>query len=193
MGVITKIVSLFGVHAIAAFGLGLRIEMFVMSLIWSFSSVLTPFVGQNWGAKLLDRINRGIQSGYVLSLIWGAAIFLVFLIFSKQLISIFNINESVIDMGSMFLIITSVCYGFKGIGLLSSAVCSAIKRPFSATSLSLLQMVILKIPFALIGSRLFGLKGIFVGIAFADFISSLISIVRVKSILKISKMQGILT
>jgi putative MATE family efflux protein len=187
IGIITKIISLYGIPAIAAYGVGLRIELLAMTLIWTLSSVLAPFIGQNWGAKLLDRIHLGIKFSNIFSIIWGVVVFFIFLIFSSSLISLFNPDETVVNIGAIFLIIISTCYGFKGIVLLSSSVCSAIKRPFSAAILSLLQLIILRIPFVLIGSYLFGLKGIFVGIACSDFISAIISIVRVKTIMEISK------
>jgi putative MATE family efflux protein len=189
LGIITKIISIYGIQAIAAYGVGLRIEMLAMTLIWTLSAVLGPFVGQNFGAKLMSRINRAIQFSYVFSLFWGVFVFLIFLIFSSPLISLFNSNENVINIGSTFLVTVSFCYGFKGVVLLSSSACSAIKRPFSAASFTLMQMIILKTPFALMGSYFFGLKGLFIGIAFADFVSSIISMARVRSIMVVSKKQ----
>ena len=189
IGIITKIIATYGIKAIAAYGVGMRIEMLAMTLSWTIASALGPFVGQNWGAKLLDRIHLGIQFSNLFAMLWGAFVFLVFLIFAAPLIALFNSDKTVIDIGSTFLITISICYGFKGIVLLSSSVCSALKRPFSATSLTLLQRVVLLIPFALLGSYLFGLKGLFIGIAIADFISAVVSIIRIRVIMSIAKEQ----
>ena len=54
LGYINKLVSSHGSEAVAAFGVGLRIESLATVGIIAISSSLTPFIGQNLGANKLD-------------------------------------------------------------------------------------------------------------------------------------------
>jgi putative MATE family efflux protein len=56
--VIMWMVSGFGQSAVAAVGAGLRVERFAMMVVIALASVMVPFVGQNWGAGLFDRVRR---------------------------------------------------------------------------------------------------------------------------------------
>ena len=71
LGYINKIVSSHGSEAVAAFGVGLRIESLATVGIIAISSSLTPFIGQNFGANKHYRIITAINYSVVLSGIWG--------------------------------------------------------------------------------------------------------------------------
>ncbi|MBU1366333.1 MAG: MATE family efflux transporter [Candidatus Omnitrophica bacterium] len=61
VAVIMRLVAGFGAAAVAAFGVAIKIEMFVFILIMALATALTPFVGQNWGAKKFSRVKEAVK------------------------------------------------------------------------------------------------------------------------------------
>jgi len=72
--VITRLLSHFGNEAVAAAGAASRIEMFAFMVPMTLGVSLVPFVGQNFGARRLDRVGEGIRFAYRFSLFYGLAI-----------------------------------------------------------------------------------------------------------------------
>ena len=97
MGVITRLVSTYGVEAVAALGVSIRIEMFALTVIMALGSVMTPFVGQNWGAGKLDRVRLGVRLSRRFAMVWGLGMFILFILLSRPIAGLFNDNPKVIS------------------------------------------------------------------------------------------------
>lgn len=184
MGIITKIVATFGASSVAAMGVANRLEMFALSPIMALSAVMIPFIGQNDGAGKMERIEKGINFSYKISLIGGLISFLVFLFFGKQLTSIFDDNPEVTILAAKYLLIASISYGFLGISWIGASSFSALKKPLNSIALNFIRMIILYLPLAYFGSKIFGLTGIFFGAAISSFIAGTLSFLWIKNIIR---------
>ncbi len=183
---LTKLISLHGENAIAALGVANRIEMIALAPLMALGSVLVPFTGQNLGAKKIDRILTGISFSNLFSIIFGAGIFFIFLVFHNELALLFVDNADVVAIVGSYLIIVSIGFGFRGISGISSSTFSALNKPISAASINMLRLFLLFIPLTLLGSKLWGLTGIFAAIAVATTLSGLIAMTWIKwSVVKI--------
>ncbi|MBT6340895.1 MAG: MATE family efflux transporter [Desulfobacula sp.] len=171
IAIITMLVADYGKNAVAAFGITSRLEMFSLVIVMALSTVIAPFTGQNYGAKKYKRIIKGIQLSTNFSIIYGLVVMFFFILFSKKIASIFTDNQEVVQHAQFFLIILSVSYGANGIIKIATSVFNAINKPLFSTILILFQMVILLIPMAFLGSKLYGLKGIFIACTLAHIIS----------------------
>jgi putative MATE family efflux protein len=165
IGVVTRIVSAYGKEAVAGYGVSSRIEFFALTVIAALSSVLGPFIGQNWGARKHDRVKKGIKYTEYFSLIWGAAVFLILLFMAAPIASIFNSNTSVVETIVLYLRIVSIGYGLQGIIMLTGSAMNVLNRPIHAAGIRIIQMFILYIPLALLGAYFFGLVGVFIALA----------------------------
>ena len=80
---------------------------------------------------------------------------------------IFNDNPKVISATIRYLMIVPIGFGFQGILLISANTLNVLQKPLHAAAVTAIQMFAFYIPAAHIGSHLFGLTGVFAGIAFA--------------------------
>lgn len=167
MGIITTLVSGYGPSAVAAFGTASRLDMFALTVVIALSTVLAPFVGQNWGAGKYDRVETAVTYSYWFVLAWGLSLFLLLMIVAMPVASLFTDAPEVIAIIVLYLSIVPLGYGFHGVVQLSNSVLNVLRRPFYAAALSIIQMFVLYIPLAYLGSALFGLTGIFGGAAIA--------------------------
>lgn len=167
MAVITALISRFGPEAVAAYGVVSRIEFFALATVNALSSVIGPFIGQNWGARLFERVKNGYRSGEKLAAAVGVFSAAVLFLLSRPIGSLFSDNPRIIDYISLFLKIAPLAYGFQGIMLITGSALNAINRPLQASSLMVLEMFILYIPLSMLLAPWLGAAGIFVALTLA--------------------------
>jgi len=174
-GFITKLVAVYGITAVAAYGVASRIDAFALIVVGALSSVLSPFVGQNLGARRLDRLRTAVTHSQRFAFLWGLGIFLLLAFLKGPLARLFNDDPQVIDTITVYLGIVPLAYGLLGVMQLSNTTLNVLGKPLHATGVILLQMFALTIPLALLGSRYFGLIGIFAAAASANTIAGVTS------------------
>jgi len=185
MGVIYTLVASYGHEAVAAFGVGIRIEFFAMAVVLALSAVIGPFVGQNWGARRFDRVNQGVKYSNVFSLAWGVAMFTMLALAARPIASLFNDDPQVISIIMLYLWIVPIGYALFGVFLISTMILNVLNKPIPAAVLMVIQMFGLYIPLAYAGSYLFGLTGIFAAIVLAYSLSGIASYFVLKRMLAI--------
>ncbi|MFH1847033.1 MAG: MATE family efflux transporter [Candidatus Omnitrophota bacterium] len=175
MGIITRLIASYGPEAVAGFGVSTRIEFFALSVVFALATVIGPFVGQNWGAKQKSRIMRGIGFSKRFSIGWGIFMLVFLAVFARPVAAIFNNSPVVISTVVLYLRIVPVGYGLFGVLIIAASTLTVLRKPVLATGLMLLQMVVLYVPLAFLGSRFFGLAGIFAALVTAYLIAGVLS------------------
>ena len=179
-GIVTRLIAGYGAVHVAGFGVATRIEMFALTVVMALAVVLIPFVGQNVGAGRHRRIHRAVSYSQLFSLGWGVVLFAVFSLLGRPIASIFNKNPDVIGTAALYVGIVSLSYAAYGIIELNASTFNGLKKPLPAAALSLIRMFALYVPLAFLGSQLLGLKGIFGGIAIANFGTAAVSTLWVR-------------
>lgn len=167
-GIITRMISKYGTNAVAAFGVGSRIEPLAMIITMALASVMAPFIGQNWGAQKYHRARDGIQISMRFIIFYQIIMALILFLAAKPIAVLFNKNPSVISIIVDFLWILPLSYGFQSIFILVTYALNAINKPLLAAMLTVLRLFGLFIPLAYVGSYLYQIKGLFIGCSFAN-------------------------
>ena len=183
MAVITRMISEYGEEAVAALGVGGRLEALSLVGLWGLSMAITPFVGQNFGAGNYDRIRAALRFGSKFSLIWGGIAFAVLCLGAGIIAPIFNDDKTVITAVVLFLQIIPISYGMYGIATLINSMFNALGKPLQASVVIILHLFVFVLPLAYLGSKVYGLKGIFIGIAVGNAAVGVIAYLMVKKFL----------
>jgi putative MATE family efflux protein len=184
IGIITRMLSSYGPEAVASFGVSSRIEFFALTVVRALSVVLGPFVGQNWGARMFGRAQEGIKYSNQFSMLWGGALWALLALLARPIASVFNDNGEVIRGITHYLRIVPLGYGLQGILLLAASALNVLNKPIHASVLQVIQMFVIFVPLAFIGSRLLGVSGIFAALAFSYCISGVASHTLLQKIMK---------
>jgi len=174
MAVITRMVAGYGAAAVAALGVGTRVEMFLMAPLMALGAVMIPYTGQNLGAGRPDRVKSGLTFSFRFALVLGTSAFILLLLTGRWVGRIFNPDPEVVRIVGLYLVIVSAGYGLQGVLQLSANTFSALGKPYRSAALNLLRMFGLYIPLAMLGSRLFGLPGIFAGASLSAIIAGIL-------------------
>ncbi|MBU8922366.1 MAG: MATE family efflux transporter [Bacteroidales bacterium] len=172
-GVITGITAAYGTNAVAALGVAIRTEYFAFAVVMALSSVLAPFVGQNWGAGKFDRVKAGIKKSNRFAMVWGFGSLAVLALVARPVAGIFSSDPDVISNIVLYMRIVPLAYFLQMVLMLVTGTLNVLNKPFHAAAIGVGQVILLTIPLAFIGSAIFGLKGVFMGIAIAYLISGI--------------------
>ena len=114
--IIQSAINSLGTIVMAASGASFNIEIITYNILNSFSQACTTFVGQNYGAGDVKRCKRTMLLCLLEGAIALALAIALILPFGKQLLSVFNNDPQVIDVGYIRLVtlmtahIFSLCY-----------------------------------------------------------------------------------
>ena len=175
MAVITRLVAGFGAAAVAALGVGTRVEMFVFAPLMALGSVMVPYTGQNLGAGFPHRVKEGLWFAFRFSIILGAVAFVGLLFFGRAVGELFNPEHEVVRVVGLYLSIVSAGYGLQGILAISANAFSAMGKPYRSAAMNLFRMFVLYIPLGMLGSKFFGLPGLFAGAPISAVLSGILA------------------
>jgi len=173
--VLTRIAADLGDATVAAFGVGSRIESLAMIGSMALSSVIIPFIGQNYGAKNFDRIKTASRFVLRFALIWGVTAWAFLALFSGGIAWAFSDDPEIQDLIQQFFWIVPFGFGFHGISQLVSASCNALHRPFHSTTINIMRLFLFLIPLVYLGSQIWGTTGFFIGIALGNLATGTIA------------------
>ena len=173
--VMTILIAEEGHEAVAAYGVGSRVEGLLMIAPWALTAALTPFIGQNWGAHQVDRVAHAIKISNRFVFGWGTCAWLFLLVGGASMGALFTENAEVIEDVRDYLWIVPLSYGASGIVSVWSAAFNAMDRALRSTLLSATRSLVLAVPLAYLGVHIQGVRGIFVGIALASIITAVLA------------------
>lgn len=101
--IVTSKVDTFGKEFTAGFNVGNKLDTMAFLPMQSVASAITAFVGQNVGAKKLDRVRKGVQVTVIMAVVWCGIMALILIPFSAPLVGLFSPNAQVIAAGSVYL------------------------------------------------------------------------------------------
>ncbi|MGL4742552.1 MAG: MATE family efflux transporter [Sarcina sp.] len=99
----SRIVADWGAVAIAVQKIGIQIESISYMTAAGLQGAISVFVGQNYGAKKYHRIREGYKVALILTLIFGGAIGVIFMVIPRQIFSIFLDQPAALDIGVEYM------------------------------------------------------------------------------------------
>ena len=111
--VIQSAINSLGTVVMAASSAGFNIEILAYYILNSFSQACTTFVGQNFGAKQIDRCKKTLYLCLLEDTIASAAAVSLVLLFGRFLVSLFNRDPAVVEYGYMRLRVILPAYTFS--------------------------------------------------------------------------------
>jgi len=166
-----------GEMAVAAMGVINRTAMMLLMPIFGINQGAQPIIGYNYGAKKYDRVKRTLKLAAIAATLICIFGFIVSELFSHQIISLFNKDKELIEIGTRGIRIFMIMVPIVGIQIVITNYFQAVGKAAKAILLSLTRQVLFLIPLILILPVFFKLDGIWMAGPIADLSSSLLAII----------------
>jgi len=178
-GIITALLAPYGHEVVAGFGLGSRVESLAMVLFFALSAVMNPFAGQCAGAGRIGRVREAMRVVLWFCLGFGAFLGVGLYVGRYWIATRFTHDGAVIEAAAMYLAVVPLSYGPAGIIAIANAAFNGLNRPLSAVAVSVARTLVVNVPVAWAGGRLYGAFGVFLGIAVSNVVVGVVSFVWV--------------
>ena len=130
MVLLTGMVARFGPEAVAAYGVGSRLESIACLLVLSLSMTLPPFISQNWAAGQLARVRRAYRGAVQMVLGWQLLIYLLLVLLASSIAAAFSAAPQVQQLIRYYLWILPLGYGLQGVVILTNSAFNALRNNF---------------------------------------------------------------
>jgi Na+-driven multidrug efflux pump len=162
-----SIVNRFGTSTIAAYSVAGRIDSFAALPAMNFSMALSTFVGQNIGARRLDRVWQGLRFTLVMTSAVSIFVSVVAWLFGRELMRAFTADPEVIEIGYDYLVIVSSFYILFSAMFVTHGVLRGAGDTLVPMFITLISLWLLRIPASYFLSVRMGTDGIWWGIPIA--------------------------
>ncbi|MFH1006652.1 MAG: MATE family efflux transporter [Candidatus Latescibacterota bacterium] len=161
--ILTRLVTVYGTYAVAAYMISMRLQMMVMMPAFGLAGAVATLVGQNLGAGKPDRAARTAwitaAVGFAIMTVFGIA----YILFSRSIFGVFTDDPGVVHIGTQILQISAGFFGFIGIAIILSRALAGAGDTLSPMVITAIGLLVIRLALALLFSWKLGLVGIWLG------------------------------
>ncbi len=166
--------SVGGYVGVAVQGAGSQIESLSWIAAGGIGTALGAYIGQNYGAKQMQRAMKSFTAGMSIVCIYGALISVVFMLFGRSIFSIFMPgDEEVINYGGLYLFIFGISQVFLCAEIAAGGAFNGLGRSYYPAIVGI-TFNALRIPAALWLSSRMGLAGVWWAMCISTIIKGVV-------------------
>jgi len=159
----TAMVAGYGSVAVAAWGLGTRLEFFSIVVVLALTMSMPPMIGRMLGAGDIEQIRKLVRLAVRFVVVWQLAIGLIWLTASGLVAELFTSDREVQEILGGYLLRVPLSYSGLGVCMLMVSVCNALGLAMRALLVSTLRLFLCFLPLLWLGSQLNGIYGLMSG------------------------------
>ncbi|OXY83141.1 MATE family efflux transporter [Oceanimonas doudoroffii] len=171
----TAIVAVNGEDAVAAWGLGSRIELMSIIVVLALTMAMPPMIGRLRGSNDLEQIRLLVGKAVKFVVLWQLILAALLAALSAPLSRVLISDGATAAILAEYLWLVPISYGALGLCMIMVSVCNAMGKPRLALVISALRLLGCYLPLIWLGSELYGLRGLFFGATFGNVLAGLMS------------------
>ena len=160
-------INSFGSVIMAANIAVIKLDSFCTMPMMTFATAITVFVGQNVGAKRLDRVHDGVRVATTLSLGLSIVTSLMLVTCGSEMLRLFTQDAVIVSAGMDKIHILAPFYCFMGLWVVFSGVVRGSGESMAPMLIGVLCMFLVRVPLALLLPARIGANGIHWSLALA--------------------------
>ncbi len=162
--------------AISVYAVISSIMTFVIMPASGISQGIQPIIGNNFGSGNYKRVMSTFYKSTLLSVGFTCFIWLIVLLFPRQILASFGGTEEMFDIGIIGLRINFCITPVLGFVMLATTFFQSINRPVPSILITILRQIVFLIPFIYILPIFFKINGIFFAQPISDLIATVLSV-----------------
>jgi len=164
-----------GEAAVTVYGIISRMLMFALFPILGITHGFLPIAGYNIGAEKFNRVKEVISVAIKYAALLASIIFIIIVIFSKQIVSVFTNDITIIEQTPEAMIWVFAATPIIALQLIGAAYFQAAGKAIPALLLTLTKQGFFLIPLVLLLPKYLGIFGIWVAFPISDVLATLIT------------------
>lgn len=154
--------------AVSVFGVYYKLQSFVFMPVFGLNNGLIPILAFNYGAMSRKRMTDAMKYGIVIAVAIMLVGTLIFQLCPSLLLSFFNADESMYEIGIPALRILSICFVPAAFSIVMSAAFQATGYGIFSMLVSVIRQLLVLCPCAYLLGYLVGLSGVWLSFTVAE-------------------------
>lgn len=179
--ILNNILIRFSEDAVTLYGLYYKTQSFIFMIISGLNYGMIPIVAFNYGANKKERVLEAIKLFSKISFIVTAIGTLIFAVFAKNILGIFNVSENILMIGEIAFRILCIGFIFAGQCFIISSVFQALGNGKESLIIFLIRKVIVPFLFIYFSIDILGLNAVWISFTLAEIIAFIIAEVMYKN------------
>lgn len=167
----------FGEAAMAAGAIIDRVVTAAFVAVYALSGAVGPIVGQNYGAKLYQRVRGTLTASFSFAIVYSLIVWYALYIGSPAIVYLFNASGEVARLIIFFCTWGAAAWVFLGCLFAANAAFNNLDYAFLSTVFNWGRATFGTIPFVYLGARYIGPEGVFLGLVVGSGLFSVAAIV----------------
>lgn len=159
----TAVLAPYGDDAVAANAIVTRLIPVAFGSVFALSGAIGPIIGQNLGARNIDRVRMTLSDGLFFSTLSIVIAWAILALAHEELAIVFHASPATADLISYFCFFIAGSWIFHGALFVANASFNNLGAPTLATLFNWGKATIGTVPFALFGASLYEAKGALAG------------------------------
>ena len=164
-------INVYGLAASTAAGICAKIDSFAILPTIAISQAVSSMVGQNLGAREVERTRETLFAGIKISLAFAVVLFFVVRTCGSPLIKLFGCDAQTVEIGLIYIKHVTICYFGNAVVFMFSGFATGSGNSIFAMLNAICNMVIARIGLVFIFEDILGLglPGIFMALGLSQF------------------------
>lgn len=172
---LVRIVAIFGIVPVAAYGIGMRLWMAVLMPAMGFGNAAATLVGQNLGAHKPERSVRAAWFATTMCAAVALAAGIAFILFAEPLVAVFNSQKEVVAIGSGLLYWLGATMPFFAFSLVLGRAMNGAGDTFWPMLMTAFVMLAIRVPLAYsLADAWQSLTGVWVALAASNVLQGML-------------------
>ena len=160
---VTSAIAVYGSSYVAGYAVLGRLTPVCFGFVFSLSGAIGPILGQNFGARQWDRIERTLSDSLLIMVVFCTGVSVLLWFVQDFVINAFKLNSQASDIVSLFCTYLAITFVFNGMLFTANATFNNLNSPRIASTLSVGKATIGTIPFVMLGSYYLQAHGVLIG------------------------------
>ncbi|MDD9177679.1 MULTISPECIES: MATE family efflux transporter [Aliivibrio] len=178
--IVTSTLAPFGEDFVAGFAVIGRLIPVTFAVIFAMSGAVGPIIGQNYGAKRVDRVKETLRNSLLFSSVYCVFVSLILYLLQDQIIAWFSLVDDAALIMTTFCTVVAITFIFNGAMFVANTSFNNLGKPLYSTALNLSKATIGTLPFVYFGAQWYGGIGVLYGQALGNIVFGIISILVLK-------------
>jgi putative MATE family efflux protein len=162
-GYMTAAIAPYGDATVAAWTIISRLVPVAFGGLFALSGAVGPVVGQNFGARLFDRVRRALTDSLVVSTVYVLAVSAMLLVAQHGIVAAFGVTGEAAELVLLFCRYLAITFIFAGGLYVSNAAFNNLNYPALSTLLNWGRATLGTAPFVIAGAWIAGDRGALAG------------------------------
>jgi MATE efflux family protein len=164
---------------VAAYGIIANLALIVISIFTGIAQGIQPIISKSYGEGKIKNIRTIFKYGIITAIILGVGCYLFGLIFSEEIVDLFNSegDKVLLSMAIEGINIYFSAFIFMGINIVTTSFFASINKPKESFAISMIRGLIIVIPLILLLPNFLGMTGVWLTIPLSEAITLFISII----------------